>query len=73
MADELWRLGARRVVDLLRRGEVSPLDLVEVALARIAETEPQLNALPTLCPDRAREQAQQRQEGAQRAAQRRHG
>jgi amidase len=57
MADELWRLGARQMVDLLRRGEVSPLELVEVALARIAETEPHLNALPTLCPERARDQA----------------
>jgi amidase len=57
MTDELWRLTARQAVDLLRRREVSPFDLVDAALARIAETEPHLNALPTLCPERAREAA----------------
>jgi len=52
-----WRLTAEGAVDLLRRGEVSPLELVEAAAARIAETEEALNALPTLCLERAREHA----------------
>jgi amidase len=56
--NELCRLTASAAVDLLRRREVSPLDLIEAAAARIAETEPRLNALPILCLDRARERAE---------------
>ncbi len=52
--DELWRLSARRAVRLLKRREVSPLELIDAALARIAATDGALNALPTLCPERAR-------------------
>ena len=54
---ELCRLSASAAVDLLRKGEVSPLELIDVAAARIAAVEPQLNALPTLCLDRARAHA----------------
>ena len=55
--DELCRLSAGAAVDLLRKGEVSPLELIDAAAARIAAVEPQLNALPTLCLDRARDHA----------------
>ena len=55
--NDLIRKTATEAVDLLRRGEVSPLDLVEAALARIAEVEPAVNALPTVCADRARDHA----------------
>ena len=55
--DDLYRLGARRMVDLLRRGEVSPIEALEAALARIAATDGALNALPTVCAERAREAA----------------
>jgi amidase len=55
--DEVCRLTASAAVDLLRRGEVSPLELIDAAAARIAQVEPQLNALPTLCLDRARDHA----------------
>ena len=55
--DELITLSAVQAVDLLRRGEISPLDLVDAAAARIDATEPQINALPTLCLERAREHA----------------
>ncbi len=48
---------ACEVVELLARGEVSPLELVEFSRVRIEEVDPALNALPTLCIDRAREQA----------------
>jgi amidase len=41
----------------LRRRELRPLDLVEAALARIAEVEPAVNAMPTLCAERARAHA----------------
>jgi len=51
---DLVKLTARAAVDLLKRGKVSPLELIEAALARIAETEPAIHALPTLAADRAR-------------------
>ncbi len=58
-ADEgaLWRKTAMTVVEMLRRGEVSPSELVEIAAQRIERMEPFVNALPTLCLERAREQA----------------
>ncbi len=52
---ELWQLTARQAVALLKSGEVSPGELVDAALARIEATDGALNALPTLCPDRARQ------------------
>ena len=55
---ELWRLTATDVVDLLRRREVSPLELVEASAERIAATDGHLNAIPTLCIDRARTHAE---------------
>ena len=54
---DLWRLSACAAVELLRRGEVSPLDLIDAALARIAATNPKVNALVTLGEERARAQA----------------
>jgi amidase len=50
---ELTRLPAREAVRLLRARELKPLDLVEAALARIEAVDPAVNALPTLCPERA--------------------
>jgi Asp-tRNA(Asn)/Glu-tRNA(Gln) amidotransferase A subunit family amidase len=47
MSEELWRLSAVEAVARLKRGEVSPLDLVEASARRIAEVEPAVNALPT--------------------------
>lgn len=55
--DDLCRISATAAVDLLRRRQVSPLELLDAAAARIAETDPSLNAIPTLCLDRARDQA----------------
>jgi amidase len=51
---ELFRLTARAAVDLVRRREISPLDLVEDSLARIAATDGAIHAMPTLCAERAR-------------------
>jgi amidase len=45
---------ASEVVHLLRRNEVSPLDLLDALEARIAAVDQKVNALPTLCFDRAR-------------------
>jgi amidase len=56
-ADELVRLTACAAVYVLKRGEISPLELVEASLARIAAVNPAVNAMVTLAPERARDQA----------------
>ncbi|MBV9775800.1 MAG: amidase, partial [Acetobacteraceae bacterium] len=53
----LWQLSATEAVDKLRRGEVSPLEMVEAAAERIEAVEPKVNALPIRFLDAAREQA----------------
>jgi amidase len=45
------------IVEKLNGCEVTPLDLLDVLEARIAEVDGAVNALPTLCFDRARSQA----------------
>jgi amidase len=45
------------VVDKLKSGEVTPLDLLDALEARIAAVDGKINALPTLCFDRARAKA----------------
>ncbi|WP_421992491.1 amidase [Roseococcus sp.] len=57
MHDELIRLTATEAVARLQRREISPLELIDAAEARIAAVEPEVNALPTLCFDRARDHA----------------
>lgn len=54
---ELSSITACEVVGLLARGEVSPSELVEICCERIETVDGALNALPTLCIDRARERA----------------
>jgi len=54
---ELVRATACVIVDKLNSGEVTPLDLLDVLEKRIAEVDGQVNALPTLCFDRARTRA----------------
>jgi amidase len=56
MAD-LWRLTAREVRAMLRRRDVSPLELIDTAEARIAAVDPAINAIPIRCFDRARAHA----------------
>jgi len=51
---ELISLTACQAVAMLRRREVSPLELVDASLERIAETDGRLNAMPTVCAERAR-------------------
>jgi amidase len=53
----LVRETACAVVDKLRQGEVTPLDLLDVVEQRIAEVDKKVNALPILCFDRARDHA----------------
>lgn len=51
---ELCAKQAHEIVDLLRRKEISPADLLQAAIARIEAVEPAINAMPTTCFDRAR-------------------
>src|ERR1700716_3112948 len=58
VADEgLIQATACTIVDKLNSGDVTPLDLLDVLQARIAEVDGKVNALPTLCFDRARAHA----------------
>lgn len=57
MTHELIKLTAREAVALLRKRQVSPLELVDAAIARIEEVDDAVNALPIRCFDRARDQA----------------
>jgi len=52
--DMLVKMTARAARDALARGEIAPGELLDAAEARIAATDGVLNALPTLCFDRAR-------------------
>lgn len=68
MSDDLIRLTATEAVARLRRREISPLELIDAAEERIAAVEPAVNALPTLCFDRAREHARALMNGRRREA-----
>jgi aspartyl-tRNA(Asn)/glutamyl-tRNA(Gln) amidotransferase subunit A len=54
---ELAFLSIEQAARLLRRGEISPVDLVEVSLARIERWNAQLNAFITMLAAEARRQA----------------
>lgn len=45
---------ARDIVAGLRRGDLDPADVLDAAETRIAQVEPNVNAMPTRCFDRAR-------------------
>ena len=61
---ELCRLTAREAVGLLKSGDLSPLELIDAAARRIDATDGALNALPTLCLERARDHARRLMESA---------
>jgi amidase len=67
-SSDLMRLTAQEAVRLLRQRRISPLELVDAALARIAATDTAINALPTLCADRARDSARRLTEAASAVA-----
>ena len=52
MSDDLIKQSAVDIVTLLRKGEVSPRELLEALELRISEVDEQVNALPTLCFER---------------------
>jgi amidase len=58
LADQgLVRETANAIVNKLKQAEITPLDLLDVLEKRIAEVDGKVNALPTLCFDRARDHA----------------
>ena len=54
---DLIRLTANEIVSLLRKAEITPLDCLDALEERIAKVDKAVNALPTLCFDRARDHA----------------
>ena len=55
--NELISKTACEVADLLRAREISPVDAVTASAQRIEQVEASINAIPTVCIDRALEQA----------------
>ncbi|HZT45981.1 MAG TPA: amidase [Gaiellaceae bacterium] len=51
--DELAFLTATEQADLVRKGEVTPVELVETCLERIERLNPELNAFVTVCAEEA--------------------
>jgi amidase len=57
--DELSKMTAGQMVSLLKEKEITPLDLIDIAEQRINAVDGTVNAMPTVCFDRAREHARQ--------------
>jgi amidase len=57
MSDELIRSDALAIIARLKKGEVTPHDLLDALERRIKQVDGPVNALPTLCFDRARAHA----------------
>jgi amidase len=55
MSEPLWSKDAVAIANLLRAREITPQEVLEAAEERVRATNPEVNALPTLCFDRARE------------------
>jgi amidase len=58
---ELWKWSACKVVEGLRSGRIQIKDTLQCLEERIKAVDPIINALPTLCFDRARERAERLQ------------
>jgi amidase len=56
---DLIRMTATAIVEGLRSGDITPLDCLDALERRVAGVDGQVNALPTLCFDRARTHARQ--------------
>ena len=54
---ELIQMTAREVLGHLNAGEITHADLLDALEARVVAVDGQVNALPTLCFDRARDHA----------------
>lgn len=63
----LWEEDATTLADLVRKGEVAPIELVDAAIARAERINPQINAIAAKTYERARERAKTVDRGAQLA------
>src|SRR5262245_1498186 len=59
MSDDLAFVGAVRQAEMVRAGKVSPTELVQLCLDRIARLDPQLNAFRKVLAEKALLEAQQ--------------
>ncbi|SCF90738.1 amidase [Streptomyces sp. Ncost-T10-10d] len=59
MQDALWKMPATAQAEAVRRGDVSAVELIDSHLERIAEVNPQMNAVTQLLAERARAAAGQ--------------
>ncbi len=59
MSDELADLDATAQAERVRRGELTPCDLVEAAVARVERGNPELNAVVSTTFERARDEARE--------------
>jgi len=55
---EILKMPATEVVSLLKAGDVTPRELIDLVEARVGEVDGKVNALPTLCFERARSHAE---------------
>src|SRR5712692_9649081 len=55
--DELCWMPASRMAELIRRKKLSPVEVIDAVLDRIAKVDPKLNAFVTLTAERARREA----------------
>ncbi len=53
--NEICQLEAHEAVSLLKKGDLSPAELLEASLSRISQVEGSVNAIPTVCAERARD------------------
>ena len=60
MTEPLWAKDAVAVVDLLRAGEITPQEALQATEERVAAVNSAVNALPTLCFERARDRISSR-------------
>ena len=54
MSEPLWAKDAVSIVGLLRAGEITPQEVLHATEERVGLINPKVNALPTLCFERAR-------------------
>lgn len=62
---ELCARPAREIVSELRQGHLRPSDLIDAAQTRTQQVEPDINAMPTTCFDRARAAVADLEQGEQ--------
>lgn len=63
MTEQLWSRDAVTIVSHLRAGEISAQEVLRAVEQRVDEVNPVVNALPTLCFDRARARLEERRLG----------